>query len=107
MKFDDSISKIKLTFNSDDIKALLDYNPDRTNKDKDECKFIDIDFYLKDLNDLWNFLDYKYTFFDSNMTFEKIKNEFNLNITEEEFLFKEKIYNYVLLLDKGRNNLFS
>ena len=52
-----------------------------------------VDIYIKDLNDLWNFVDIKKTFFGGSLSFEKVK---NLNITEEEFNTKKNILKLLL-----------
>ena len=112
LKFNKNLHYIDLKIEKDDIKALLDYNPKKEDKNKekneDKSKFIYLDFYIKDLNDIWNFIEYKDTFFDMGLTFEILKNEFNFNITEEEFLLKKKIYYYLLnLFIYKRNFIYS
>ena len=106
LKFNKTLYYIDLKREKDDIKKLLDYNPNKLdeNEYENESKYIYIDVYIKDLNDIWNLIDYKYTFFDSCLTFEKLKNEINFNIDEKEFLIKNKIYHYLLSLNFYRKD---
>ena len=104
LTFENSLQFIDLKIKNNDIKKLLDYNPNINEKEKGECKYIYIDFYIKDLNNLWNIIDYEYTFFGLNLTYKELKNDFNLDISEKEFSIKKQIQSYIELLDSNRRN---
>ena len=105
-KFNRTLHYVDLKVEKDDIKKLLHYNPNKINLDKyeNESKYIYIDFYIKNLNDIWNLIDYEYTFFDFDLSVEKLKNELNLNITEGEVLIKKQIYDYLISLNFFRKD---
>ena len=101
--FNNPLSYIDLKCGKNEIKGLIEYNND-LDKEKRESLFIYIDFYIEDLNNLWNFLDYEYTFFDLYIDYYKLQ-KYNFNISEKEFTEKAKINEYYsLLLDNRREN---
>ena len=109
LTFDNSLHNVDVKFVENEIKSLLNYNEDEKNEeDKDRGKIIHIDFYINDLKNIWNLIDYKYTFFSSNITYENLMNDFKLNIPEEEYIFKNNIYVYLIISDFwGRNFIYS
>jgi hypothetical protein len=94
LKFNNTLSYIDLKIDTNEIKALINYTPKE--EVKDECRYIYLDFYLENVNSLWDLIDYNYTFFDFDLTFEKLVNEYNLNITKEDFFIKNGIRFYLI-----------
>ena len=105
LMFNNPLNKVNFNFYLDDIRALIDYN-EKPKNGENESVSIYIDFYIKDLNNLWNIIDYEYTFFDLNSNYTSIKQLYNLNISIEELIEKEKIDKYFSLLLKNRENNF-
>ena len=48
-----------------------------------------IDFYIKGLNNIWNYIKNKYTFFNNKLSYLKVQ---DTNITEKEYDTKKKIF---------------
>ena len=94
LKFNNTLSYIDLKIDTNEIKTLINYTPKE--EVKDECRYIYLDFYLENVNSLWDLIDYNYTFFDFNLTFEKLVDEYNLNITNEDFFIKNGIHYYLI-----------
>ena len=70
---------------------------------KNILKYFYFDFFVTDLKSISDLFGLKYIFFDSNISYDKLE-AYNFDITEEIYIKKEKIYQYIktLFLNKRK-----
>ena len=64
---------------------------------KNILKYFYFDFFVPDIKSISEFFELKYIFFNSDIRYDELKT-YNFDITEEMYIKKEKMYQYIELL---------